>query len=592
MTKLYIFDCDGFILDGNGGLFIKGRRRLSFTSTSHEVSMNVSALVEAKSAFHADELPNNVIDTLRREGLLYEYTENFKNYTAAKRGVHSFFRQMIQAAQGWMPTQLLLINLVLCFSFLRRSYQIFSVHVTTKIVRIWGPLTNNWMLILFSVICIIWIVSTEGSHLINSVQWSTLSILEKILCAFTLLGAIIFHELAHASAAYYRLGACGAIQLTTFYGVPYLYTGVAQVNSLDKLNKMAISASGCILQVSISIALIEGLGEYKALVAAGQLSIALAFMNLLPFFKLDGYWILSELVGTRLRIVMPNRGEKIENILYSIFVFIVVSMLMLGASSITSHAQEMPENKTGEVVISSTRNPVDKSYRKMILGMDFFEKNHSLAPAATLRYKLLRRLPDTNMDNIIMKVVGETLSIPVIIEADRTFTLSRNQLALDENASVSPNRRAGSLTWRTDIRTPGLPPNTRRLGDLRLECLVGLEVGLVSEGLPIVGKISDLMDKVIDRCKQKKGGYYFFADAPLFSVSLVFGERREVLSVDDLYANLSFISRSKFELSFLDCQSLIDSTYSMPLGDDRWPDDTLVVFEYMEDKPVQKVTQP
>jgi hypothetical protein len=75
------------------------------------------------------------------------------------------------------------------------------------------------------------------------------------------------------------------------------------------------------------------------------------------------------------------------------------------------------------------------------------------------------------MDGISLRIVGETVAMPVAVSPDHTFTLPRDRRLLDENAIVVPNRKAGSLTWRTDIRTPALPPNARRLGDLRLECL-------------------------------------------------------------------------------------------------------------------------
>src|SRR3989304_2470262 len=100
----------------------------------------------------------------------------------------------------------------------------------------------------------------------------------------------------------------------------------------------------------------------------------------------------------------------------------------------------------------------------MLKGMDLFEEMRSIAPDASLRYKLLPRQRDTKMDGIVMEIVGDTDRIPVPMASDRTFTLERHQRALDEAASVRPNRKAGSLTWRTEIRTPGLPPNTRRLG--------------------------------------------------------------------------------------------------------------------------------
>jgi hypothetical protein len=85
-------------------------------------------------------------------------------------------------------------------------------------------------------------------------------------------------------------------------------------------------------------------------------------------------------------------------------------------------------------------------------------------------------------------------------------------------------------------------------------------------------------------CDARKVGYLFFADRALFSVALVSGARREVLSVDELYAGLSSNDISKTDLPYCDCQVLLDRTYYLPLGDRTWPDDTLVEFEYMDDR--------
>ena len=125
--------------------------------------------------------------------------------------------------------------------------------------------------------------------------------------------------------------------------------------------------------------------------------------------------------------------------------------------------------KDEQIVVQATRDPVDKSYAKMVKGMDTFEKMHQLAPDATLRFKLLPRAPDAQMDGIVLKIVGDTFSIPVELAPDHTFALERNQQAIDERAAVMINRKENSMTWRTEIRTPGLPHNMRRLGDLRLE---------------------------------------------------------------------------------------------------------------------------
>jgi hypothetical protein len=256
----------------------------------------------------------------------------------------------------------------------------------------------------------------------------------------------------------------------------------------------------------------------------------------------------------------------------------------------TAHAVE-PQDRTGAaadtelpaVTVTATRDPVDKSYRKMLRGMDLFEKMHGMAPNASLRYKLLPRQSDARMDGIVLEIVGDSFTIPVPLASDRTFTLERLQAALDEDASVRPNRKTNSMTWRTDIRTPGLPPNTRRLGDLRLECHVGMEADLVSNLLPVIGRLSRLIDSMVGYCDAIDPHYYFFAARPLFSVTMVAGARREILSVDELYAGAIHDPMSKSELSYCDCQVLLDRTFYMPLGDKNWPDDTLIEFEYMDD---------
>ncbi|MDB5862284.1 MAG: hypothetical protein JWO70_90, partial [Betaproteobacteria bacterium] len=170
------------------------------------------------------------------------------------------------------------------------------------------------------------------------------------------------------------------------------------------------------------------------------------------------------------------------------------------------------------VEVSALRDPVEKSYRKIVRGMDLFEQKRSLAPGASLRFKLLPRNRDTNMQGVALSIAGDTVMIPVPLAPDNTFALERSRRALDEDAVVTPNRKALSMSWRADIRTKGLPPNTRRLGDLRLECRVGMEAGLVSGS----GSVVELIARAIaDRgyCDERVPEYFFFAEHPLWSVT-------------------------------------------------------------------------
>jgi hypothetical protein len=269
----------------------------------------------------------------------------------------------------------------------------------------------------------------------------------------------------------------------------------------------------------------------------------------------------------------------------SLCICAAVAQTALVALCGAAYAQEKAGGSRNDpaVTVTALRNPVDKPYRKMIAGMDRFEKRHALAPAASLRFKLLPRHRGTNMKGIELEIVGDSFTIPVEIAPDHTFVLQRDRNALKENASVRPNRKAATMTWRTEIRTPGLPPNVRRLGDLRLECEVGMETGLISNEPPsLFGLLAAVAPEGPDYCYRDDPRYLFFADRPVFSVALVAGARREVLSVDQLYGGASRNPEWKAELRYCDCEVLVDRAYSLPLGDPSWPDDTLVELEYMD----------
>ena len=261
------------------------------------------------------------------------------------------------------------------------------------------------------------------------------------------------------------------------------------------------------------------------------------------------------------------------------------TMLALGMACTTAVAQNQPRvEHMPPVTVTAKANPhpAEKSYRKMLKGIELFEQQRALAPQATLRFKLLPRKRGTDMRTITLAVVGDTVDLAVPIAEDDTFTLPRDALALKEDAQVIPNRRKLTMTWRTDIRTPGLPPHTRRLGDLRLECRVGMEAGLISNSITLIGRLARALTDTPAYCEQPAPLYLFFADRPLFSVALVDGTRREVLAITALYANTSDDTGVQNNLPYCDCEVLLDRTYVLPLGDRSWPDDTLVEFEYMD----------
>jgi len=136
------------------------------------------------------------------------------------------------------------------------------------------------------------------------------------------------------------------------------------------------------------------------------------------------------------------------------------------------------------------------------------------------------------------------------------------------------------MTWRADVRSAGVPAGMRRLGDLRLECLVGVEAGLVSNATPLFAWLQDMLADPDKICASPDGNYLFFAERPLFGVTLQAGARRAALPFRMLYAGGT---QTPATLPYCDCQVLLDRTYYAPLWDRSWPDDTLLSFEAMDD---------
>src|SRR6476661_8732394 len=76
-------------------------------------------------------------------------------------------------------------------------------------------------------------------------------------------------------------------------------------------------------------------------------------------------------------------------------------------------AQDKAALPSVDVAGNSQRNSVEKSYRKMLRGMDLFERQRlSMAPNATLRFRVLQRKPGVNLDDLELAILGRGLEIP------------------------------------------------------------------------------------------------------------------------------------------------------------------------------------
>lgn len=154
-----------------------------------------------------------------------------------------------------------------------------------------------------------------------------------------------------------------------------------------------------------------------------------------------------------------------------------------------------------------------KSYRDMVAGMQVFEQQRALAPGAALRFKVLPRQAGVAMDRLTLQLAGGGghTQVPITLAADHTFVLPMDAGAAGDHAAVRSNRKEKSLAWRADIRPPGLPQDTRRLGDLMLECKVAMAADLLAY---VHYPINTLVVKLADPCSSLPINLFYSPTGP------------------------------------------------------------------------------
>lgn len=219
------------------------------------------------------------------------------------------------------------------------------------------------------------------------------------------------------------------------------------------------------------------------------------------------------------------------------------------------------------------KNPDMRSYRAIVAGLDAFEDHHALAPAVTeLRFRLSRRdgteLPAG--DALYLRIVDNGDPIPVPVAQDGTFAVPRVQSAFDDDADLVLNRKKGVLKGRPEIRTPGLPDNVRRLGDLRLECQVMIAIAKKEMGL-MMNLFINTLTLTANWCdmsvEKKKLRFAFGSLRPLDSAEIVDGERREPVKVTDF-------------------------SFEAPIGESEWTNDARIELRYAPELTPEEKADP
>ena len=211
------------------------------------------------------------------------------------------------------------------------------------------------------------------------------------------------------------------------------------------------------------------------------------------------------------------------------------------------------------IEVTGIRKPEVHKYKAILAGLDTFDKHHALAPnVPELRFRI-RALRGAGLpEQPRVRIEGEDgFVLPLALDAANRFSVPRSEAALDADAELAVNQKRKSYRVEPDVRTPGLPGNVRRLGDLRLECRV--IVGIAKEEISLVWVLAiNGVLRTRDWCGftlEDPPKFGFDAGAPVLKATLREGERSKELETSK-------------------------NGFSVALSDPSWSDEALVELEF------------
>jgi hypothetical protein len=215
-----------------------------------------------------------------------------------------------------------------------------------------------------------------------------------------------------------------------------------------------------------------------------------------------------------------------------------------------------------EVLVRDIRAPELKTYRAMLAGLNAFEAEHALAPAAPeVRFRLRPKsgTADVDLADLKLRIALDVDSIPVPLAPDHSFVLPRSAQAERENGDLLLNKKKGDYRWQADVFSAGVPANMRRLGDLRLECRV--EVAVIKAEIPFwIRALVNSFLLTSDWCGVEKVHFATFVPRKLKNAWLLVGDARIQLEVEE--SGMGF---------------------KAPSGNKAYPDSTLIAFDYADE---------
>lgn len=155
------------------------------------------------------------------------------------------------------------------------------------------------MIAIVEIICFAYFFITYDSQTIISDLWK-LNTKELLICILTIMLLGLVHEFGHSAALISRGQKAGDIGMGVYLYMPVFYSNVTNAWKLKRMQRVCVDVGGIYFQalaisvIYMLISFFNGSSFIKCAIIVSALQI---IGNFNPFIKMDGYWIICDLLG-------------------------------------------------------------------------------------------------------------------------------------------------------------------------------------------------------------------------------------------------------------------------------------------------------
>jgi len=220
----------------------------------------------------------------------------------------------------------------------------------------------------------------------------------------------------------------------------------------------------------------------------------------------------------------------------------ILMLAMLVGVNVSASAADTRPDSPESIHINAIRKPEVRKYTAIVAGLDAFERHHRMAPnAEALRFRVERRAwtdktPKPGEAPMALRLEGrDGFLLPLTLNDALETIVPRSSVALAADSELVLNRKRRMYRVTPLVRSPGLPENVRRLGDLRLECHVMVAIGKEELGLMRTLFVNSVLltPNWCNFFNAEREGFQFDTPATLARATLREGDRTKDLPVEE-----------------------------------------------------------